>query len=74
MRGKKAKLLRRQIYGGDFSPREKKYSLIRRIKKALGLDKCGREKVIDRVTGQVVCVGRRAAYQKLKRQSTRRNA
>ena len=69
MRGKKAKAIRRSVYGEDFSPKARKYGFIKRIKKIFVKDDKGVPQKVDRVTGQVVNTGLRAEYLKRKKEA-----
>lgn len=63
MRNKIAKQLRREIYG-DLAHRDKRYGLIRHIKKFFSKKE---GKHIDVVRGQIRCTGPRAEYLKAKK-------
>ena len=62
MRGTVANRLRREVFG-DFSL-VVEYGWVKRVKKIFHPKL---EKMVDRVTGQIVCKGRRAEYKKAKK-------
>jgi hypothetical protein len=78
MNGTRARLIRKQIYSAK-EPRwgwfRRQYEVIKRVFKVykrdmdgnLVLDKHGKPIEVDRVTLQIRCTGKRAAYQKAKR-------
>jgi hypothetical protein len=74
MRQTKAKAIRKKVYG-DYAQRDTGYFLIKRLVKKLVRDKeTDKDKLVTVATGQVICVGRRAEYQKAKAAYLRRTA
>ena len=60
MSGKRAKALRKEVYGDNFSPRERGYQWIKDEARSA-------EGFIKRVSYQCVNTGRRAIYQQMKK-------
>lgn len=60
MSGKRAKALRKEVYGDNFSPREREYQWIKHeVRSPAGF--------IKRISYQLVNTGRRAIYQQMKK-------
>ena len=71
MNGTRAREIRKKIYGkGGMKPVPLGaiYRLIQSIKKVFVLDKEGNPVKVDKVTRQLICIGKRAEYKQAKKQ------
>lgn len=75
MNGTKARMIRKQVYGVEEPRKNKFYEAIKRVFRLYKkdrdgipvLDKDGNKMEFDKVTLQIRCTGKRAAYQKAKK-------